>query len=61
MCVASFGESKDFPAFFTPRSGFQAPYHVTSPKQAAEMIGETGLIEVDLTLMLLGANLATAK
>ncbi len=39
VCVASFGSEKEFPAFFSPRSGFKAPYNVETPRQAAEMIG----------------------
>ena len=39
MCVASYGTSKDFPAFFTPRSGFSAPYNVKTAKDAAKLIG----------------------
>ncbi|XP_029635234.1 pseudouridine-metabolizing bifunctional protein C1861.05 [Octopus sinensis] len=38
VCVASFGPSKDFPAFFTPKSGFQAPMNVNNPLEAAQLI-----------------------
>ena len=40
VCVASYGDNTDFPAFFTRQSGFQAPYNVTTPDQAARLIGE---------------------
>ncbi|NXI52275.1 YOW5 protein, partial [Chloroceryle aenea] len=38
VCVASFGESREFPAFFSRQSGFQAPYHVQDEEEAAELI-----------------------
>ncbi|NWY01515.1 YOW5 protein, partial [Nothoprocta ornata] len=39
VCVAAFGESREFPAFFSRQSGFQAPCHVRNEKEAAELIG----------------------
>ncbi|XP_009678232.1 uncharacterized protein [Struthio camelus] len=41
VCVAAFGESREFPAFFSRRSGFQAPYHVHNEEEAAELIAST--------------------
>ncbi|GFT29255.1 hypothetical protein TNCV_3588371 [Trichonephila clavipes] len=38
VCVASFGASKDFPSFFTPKSNFKAPYNVESFAEAARLI-----------------------
>ncbi|GIY61192.1 hypothetical protein CDAR_249841 [Caerostris darwini] len=38
VCVATFGPTKDFPAFFTPKSNFQAPCNVESAKEAASLI-----------------------
>ncbi|XP_071583409.1 uncharacterized protein [Heliangelus exortis] len=38
VCVAAFGESREFPAFFSRQSGFQAPYHVQNEEEAAELI-----------------------
>ncbi|XP_065497761.1 uncharacterized protein LOC135992483 isoform X2 [Caloenas nicobarica] len=38
VCVAAFGESREFPAFFSRQSGFQAPYHVRNEEEAAELI-----------------------
>lgn len=35
----SYGSTKDFPAFFTSKSGYYAPYHVKTPQQAATVIG----------------------
>ncbi|XP_046583894.1 pseudouridine-metabolizing bifunctional protein C1861.05-like [Haliotis rubra] len=44
VCVATFGSSRDFPAFFTSKSGFQSPYNVQTATSAA------GLIESNLQL-----------
>ncbi|XP_009491267.2 uncharacterized protein LOC104038583 [Pelecanus crispus] len=38
VCVAAFGESREFPAFFSRQSGFQAPYHVRDEEEAAGLI-----------------------
>ncbi|XP_067906851.1 LOW QUALITY PROTEIN: uncharacterized protein zgc:136858 [Heterodontus francisci] len=38
VCVATFGKSRDFPAFFIPKSGFQSPYNVTDEEEAAQLI-----------------------
>ncbi|CAB3998063.1 pseudouridine-metabolizing bifunctional -like isoform X1, partial [Paramuricea clavata] len=38
VTVATFGDSLDFPAFFTPNSGFKVPYNVKTPEEAASMI-----------------------
>ncbi|PWA28499.1 hypothetical protein CCH79_00016317 [Gambusia affinis] len=38
VCVATYGESKDFPAFFTPNSGFTSACNVRNPSEAAELI-----------------------
>lgn len=39
VCVATYGTSKDFPAFFSPQSGFTSPYQVNNPEEAASLIG----------------------
>ncbi|XP_009820713.2 uncharacterized protein LOC104265083 [Gavia stellata] len=41
VCVAAFGESREFPAFFSRQSSFQAPYHVRNEEEAAELIAST--------------------
>ncbi|XP_075458774.1 uncharacterized protein LOC142496176 isoform X2 [Ascaphus truei] len=41
VCVSTFGDSRDFPAFFTPRSGFQAPCHVRNEEEAAQLIAHS--------------------
>lgn len=38
VTVATYGESRDFPAFFSRKSGFQSPYAVSSPQLAAQML-----------------------
>ncbi|XP_039427564.1 pseudouridine-metabolizing bifunctional protein C1861.05-like isoform X3 [Corvus cornix cornix] len=38
VCVAAFGESREFPAFFSRQSGFQAPYQVRDEEEAAKLI-----------------------
>ncbi|XP_054845116.1 uncharacterized protein LOC129336129 isoform X2 [Eublepharis macularius] len=38
VCVATLGDSKEFPAFFARQSGFQAPYQVQSEEDAAKLI-----------------------
>ena len=40
VTVASFGDSRDFPAFFSAKSGFHAPHNVTTAQDAARVIGE---------------------
>ena len=40
VTVASYGETKDFPAFFSRKSGFEAPYSVNNPVDAAKLIGK---------------------
>ncbi|XP_008108730.2 uncharacterized protein LOC100556121 [Anolis carolinensis] len=41
VCVATFGESREFPAFFLQHSGFQAPFQVKNEKDAAQMIARS--------------------
>ncbi|XP_016306584.1 pseudouridine-metabolizing bifunctional protein C1861.05 isoform X1 [Sinocyclocheilus anshuiensis] len=41
VCVATYGDSKSFPAFFSQQSGFTSPYHVSSPQEAADLIVST--------------------
>ncbi|KAJ7487551.1 indigoidine synthase A-like protein [Mycena galericulata] len=36
--VIPYSKTKDFPAFFTPRSGFQTPWNVNDPTTAARML-----------------------
>ncbi|XP_028038193.1 pseudouridine-metabolizing bifunctional protein C1861.05 isoform X2 [Bombyx mandarina] len=41
VCVCSFGESNEFPAFYTVRSGHRAPYNVADAKHAARILHES--------------------
>lgn len=41
VCVATYGPSKHFPAFFSPQSGFDSPHQVCTPEEAAELIAST--------------------
>ncbi|KAM7002203.1 uncharacterized protein LKV04_003512 [Tautogolabrus adspersus] len=41
VCVATYGASKNFPAFFSPQSGFISPYQVWDPEEAAKLILST--------------------
>uniref|UniRef100_A0A672SDZ3 Zgc:136858 n=1 Tax=Sinocyclocheilus grahami TaxID=75366 RepID=A0A672SDZ3_SINGR len=41
VCVATYGDSKSFPAFFSRQSGFTSPYHVSSPQEAADLVAST--------------------
>ncbi|KAM7396967.1 hypothetical protein PAMP_019970 [Pampus punctatissimus] len=41
VCVATYGSSKNFPAFFSPQSGFSSPYQVCNPEEAAKLIAST--------------------
>ncbi|KAJ1720005.1 hypothetical protein LPJ53_005319 [Coemansia erecta] len=36
--VIAYGKSREFPAFFSPRSGLLAPWHIQTPEQAASLI-----------------------
>ncbi|KAM3926587.1 uncharacterized protein RB166_009390 isoform 1-T2 [Leptodactylus fuscus] len=47
VCVSTFGDSRDFPAFFTPRSGFKAPYHVRNEEEAAKLIASSLELRLD--------------
>ncbi|WWC68845.1 uncharacterized protein I206_102781 [Kwoniella pini CBS 10737] len=38
VCVASYGEQQDFPAFYTPSSGCQSPWRVGDADAAARLI-----------------------
>ncbi|KAM8861204.1 uncharacterized protein ACB058_008109 isoform 1-T1 [Synchiropus picturatus] len=38
VCVATYGPSKNFPAFFSTQSGLTSPYQVCNPEEAADLI-----------------------
>uniref|UniRef100_A0A3P9L1V8 Pseudouridine-metabolizing bifunctional protein C1861.05 n=1 Tax=Oryzias latipes TaxID=8090 RepID=A0A3P9L1V8_ORYLA len=41
VCVATYGMTKSFPAFFSPLSGFSSAYHVCNPSEAAGLIASS--------------------
>ncbi|KAK3535667.1 hypothetical protein QTP70_019733 [Hemibagrus guttatus] len=41
VCVATYGESKSFPAFFSNKSVYTSPYNVHNAEEAAELIAST--------------------
>uniref|UniRef100_A0A3Q0R1B9 Zgc:136858 n=1 Tax=Amphilophus citrinellus TaxID=61819 RepID=A0A3Q0R1B9_AMPCI len=41
VCVATYGASKNFPAFFSPQSRFTSAYHVCNPEEAAKLIASS--------------------
>ncbi|XP_028285710.1 pseudouridine-metabolizing bifunctional protein C1861.05 isoform X2 [Parambassis ranga] len=41
VCVATYGASKHFPAFFSPQSGFNSAYNVCNPEEAAKLLEST--------------------
>lgn len=47
VCVATFGETREFPAFFLQKSGFQSPYNVTDEEEAAKLIANAQVIGQD--------------
>ncbi|KAG1708469.1 Pseudouridine-5'-phosphate glycosidase [Nymphon striatum] len=38
VTTVTYGESTEFPSFFTPKSGFHSPYNVKNPSEAAMLI-----------------------
>lgn len=38
VLVSTFGETRDFPAFYSTDSGFLSPYNVQTTEEAAELI-----------------------
>ncbi|EIW69105.1 hypothetical protein TREMEDRAFT_68967 [Tremella mesenterica DSM 1558] len=38
VCVASYGDKHDFPAFYSPTSGYKSPWQVRDPTFAASLI-----------------------
>ncbi|KAL1471110.1 hypothetical protein MTO96_000482 [Rhipicephalus appendiculatus] len=47
VCVAAFGESQEFPAFFAVRSGHRAPWHVADAAEAASLIESRNALHLD--------------
>lgn len=38
VCVACYGDSRSFPAFYSKDSAYTAPYHVKNPHEAAKLL-----------------------
>ncbi|KAK9721514.1 Indigoidine synthase A like protein [Popillia japonica] len=38
VLVATYGDTNDFPGFYTSKSGFKVPYNITDPREAALII-----------------------
>ncbi|XP_075742388.1 pseudouridine-5'-phosphate glycosidase isoform X4 [Rhipicephalus microplus] len=47
VCVATFGESQEFPAFFAIRSGHRAPWRVADATEAASLIESRNALHLD--------------
>eukprot|EP00058_Branchiostoma_floridae_P025217 XP_002610707.1 hypothetical protein BRAFLDRAFT_275989 [Branchiostoma floridae] len=52
VSVMTYGNTTDFPAFFTQKSGFHSPYNVTSPEEAAEVIDNHFSLGLDSGLLI---------
>ncbi|XP_028307213.1 pseudouridine-metabolizing bifunctional protein C1861.05 [Gouania willdenowi] len=52
VCVATYGSSKSFPAFFSPHSGFLSPCNVCDPQEAAKLILSSLSVGVQRGLLL---------
>ena len=46
MPVATLGPSAEFPAFYSPRSGYRSPIHLRSPAEAAELLRHQFALEL---------------
>ncbi|KZT30599.1 indigoidine synthase A-like protein [Neolentinus lepideus HHB14362 ss-1] len=44
--VLTYGESNDFPAFYSPASGFQSPYSINDPISAARVLHAQSLLSM---------------
>ncbi|CAG9782998.1 unnamed protein product [Diatraea saccharalis] len=47
VCVCAFGKTADFPAFYTVRSGYRAPYHVETAEQAAQILNASHTVKLE--------------
>ncbi|CAN7950501.1 unnamed protein product, partial [Ixodes pacificus] len=52
VCVAAFGDSQDFPSFFTSRSGHRAPWRVANASDAAAMIASRNALHLDSGILI---------
>lgn len=52
VCVATFGESREFPAFFSCQSGLQAPCRVQNEEEAAQMIARSLMLQLSSGMLI---------
>ncbi|CAL1271605.1 unnamed protein product [Larinioides sclopetarius] len=52
VCVAAFGASKEFPAFFTPKSNYKAPCNVESYEEAARLINSRNQLQLESGILI---------
>ncbi|XP_077294269.1 uncharacterized protein LOC143916882 [Arctopsyche grandis] len=52
VCVATYGPTSEFPAFYTRSSGFQSPCRTSSPQEAARMLKATIDLELNSGLLI---------
>lgn len=52
MCVATYGPTGEFPAFYTRSSGFDSPCWTSSPQEAARMLKATIDLELNSGLLI---------
>ncbi|KAK9512833.1 hypothetical protein O3M35_001163 [Rhynocoris fuscipes] len=52
VCVVSYGSSNNFPAFYCNKSRFNAPYHVSTPADAAQLLQVCNKLHMNSGLLL---------
>ncbi|KAJ9588705.1 hypothetical protein L9F63_017997 [Diploptera punctata] len=52
VCVITYGKSKEFPSFYTQGSGFESPYNVETPADAASLINKLFQLRLNSGLLL---------
>ncbi|KAL6106478.1 uncharacterized protein ACO6RY_10341 [Pungitius sinensis] len=52
VCVATYGPSRSFPAFFSPQSGFTSPCRVANPEEAAALIASALSLDLQSGVLL---------
>ncbi|XP_031625901.1 pseudouridine-metabolizing bifunctional protein C1861.05 [Contarinia nasturtii] len=53
VCVTTYGtDEKDFPAFFSRKSGFKAPYNINSPIEAAKLIITSKTLNLNSSILI---------
>uniref|UniRef100_T1J6S7 Pseudouridine-5'-phosphate glycosidase n=1 Tax=Strigamia maritima TaxID=126957 RepID=T1J6S7_STRMM len=52
VCVLTLGQTREFPAFFTPRSNCYSPHNVSSPEEAAKLIAAAQNLNLESGILL---------